>query len=276
MSSNKVFSRFDWPAHRVVLLLGVLAWLGLLLLVPLIAMGCHVLDLGLGRAWHEMGEIGGGQALWRSVWLAALAVVLNGVLGILAAIVLVRHRFPGRQLLDWMVDLPLAISPVMIGLAYILVFGRGGLLEPLLLSLEWKVIFAWPGLVLGTVFVTIPFTTREVSHVLRELGTTEEQAAATLGASPWQAFWKVTLPNIRHGLTYGTTLTMARSLGEFGAVLVLGGAIAGKTDTATIFIYAAMEARFEAASYGMALVLAALTMALLAFLKTLQPSSAEA
>ncbi len=275
MSSSKAPSRYDWPLRRVALLLGVLAWLGLLLVVPLIAMAWHVLDLGLGQAWHEMAESGASQALWRSVWLAVLAVVVNGALGVLAAIVLVRHRFPGRRLLDWMVDLPLAVSPVMIGLAYILVFGRGGLLEPLLLGTGWKVTFAWPGLVLGTVFVTIPFTTREVGHVLRELGTTEEQAAATLGASTWKTFWKVTLPNIRHGLTYGATLTMARSLGEFGAVMVLGGAIAGKTDTATVFIYAAMESRFEAASYGMALVLAALTMALLAFLKALQPSSPE-
>lgn len=259
-----------WQIHKILLLVVVLLWLGLLLIAPLGAMLIHVIDLGIFRALDEITQIGGWQALGRSVWIALIAVVLNGIIGIIGALVLVRTEFPFKKILDWIVDLPLAISPVMIGLAYILVFGRGGLLEPVLHYFGWKVTFAWPGLILGTVFVTIPFTIREVSHVLVELGTTEEQAAYTLGASEWQTFWKVTLPNIRHGLTYGTTLIMARSLGEFGAVMVLGGAIAGKTDTASVFIYAAMEARFEAASFGMALLLAGITMALLAFLKLIQ------
>lgn len=255
-----------WPLRRVVLLVAVIAWLGLLLLLPLGALAAHVVDLGIGRAWSEASGAGAGEALLRSLGLAGLAVAINGVLGVLGAIVLVRHRFPFRWLLDQVVDLPLAVSPVMIGLAFLLVFGRGGLLEPLLEAIGLRVAFAWPGLVIGTLFVTIPFTIREVSHVLRELGTGEEEAAAVLGASPWRTFWRITMPDIARSLSCGSTLTLSRSLGEFGAVLVLGGAIAGRTDTATTFIYAATEARSEAASYGMALLLACITMGLLAAL----------
>jgi len=141
-------------------------------------------------------------------------------------------------------------------LAFLLVFGREGWLEPALEAGGWKVTFAFPGLVLATLFVTFPFTLREVGYVLEELGTEEEAAAATLGASSWQTFWRVTLPNIRYGLGYGVILTTARALGEFGAVLVLGGAISGHTQTATTFIYNALEERQEPAAYSVALVLA--------------------
>jgi sulfate transport system permease protein len=156
-----------------------------------------------------------------------------------------------------LVDLPLAVSPVMTGLALLLVFGRGGWLEPWLDIAGLKVSFAFPGLVLATLFVTFPFTVREVAYVLLELGSDEEEAAITLGASPWQTFRLITLPNIRYGLGYGLVLTLARALGEFGAVLVIGGAISGHTQTATTFIYNALEERQEAAAYSMALVLAA-------------------
>lgn len=256
--------------HQTALLAAVLTWLGLLLVAPLLAVAWHLAELGLGDAFRQIDRLGGLEALARSVGLAAGAVAINGVLGILGAIVLVRHRFPGRSLLDWLVDLPLAVSPVMIGLAFILLLGRDGLLAPLLSTLELRVVFAWPGLLLATVFVTVPFTIREVGNVLREVGTAEEEAAHTLGASSWQTFTRITLPNVRHGLTYGATLTTSRALGEFGAVLVLGGAISGQTDTATTFIYAATEARFEAAAYGMALLLAGITMLLLAALKLAQ------
>ena len=202
--------------------------------------------------------------------LSGIAVIANVLVGVGGAMVLVRQRFAGRWVLNAIVDLPLAVSPVMIGLAFLLVVGRGGLLQPLLDRLGWKVVFSFPGLVLAVLFVTLPFTLREVSHVLKELGTNEEESAATLGASPWQTFWLVTLPNIRDGLSFGVTLTVSRTLGEFGAVLVLGGAIAGKTQTATTFIYTAMEERSEAGAYGMALVLALTSMALLAVLEILK------
>jgi sulfate transport system permease protein len=192
---------------------------------------------------------------------------LNGVFGIAGALVLVRQRFFGRRFLDALVDLPLALSPVMTGLAFLILFGRSGALRPVVDLLGFSVAFAWPGVLLATLFVTLPFTLREVALVLEEVGDHEEQAAATLGASAWQTFRRVTLPNIYSGLSIGTTLTLARALGEFGAVLVVGGGIANKTETATTFIHTAVEERQEPAAFGMALILAAAAIALLLFLQ---------
>jgi len=237
--------------------------MGVILLLPLGAVIVRALSGGvqpLIDAFHDANALHG---LKLSVILAAIALVANGIVGVGGAMVLIRHRFFGRRFLDTLIDLPLAVSPVMTGLAFLLIFGRGGWFEPLLDSIGWKVTFAFPGLVLATLFVTFPFTLREVGYVLEELGTTEEEAASTLGASPWNTFRLVTLPNIRYGLGYGIILTVARSLGEFGAVLVLGGAISGKTETATTFIYNALEERQEAAAYIMALVLAVASILLL-------------
>lgn len=248
-------------AARVVHLL-VVTWLAGLLLVPLAA-----LVLAVVRHFDEVVEVLGSpealDALGLSVMVAAACIVLNGVFGVAGAIVLTRQRFWGRRALDAMVDLPLALSPVMSGLAFLLVFGRNGVLKPVLDLLDVKVVFAWPAVLLATLFVTLPFTLREVALVLEELGDSEEQAAATLGATAWQTFWRVTLPNVRTGLVVGTTLTLARALGEFGAVLVVGGSIANRTQTATTFIHAAIEERQEAAASGMALILAAAAVALL-------------
>jgi sulfate transport system permease protein len=244
-------------AGQAALLASVLAYLGLILLLPLGAMALRALEAGPQALLAAFAEPAARQGLALTLVLAAIALVANGLVGIGAGLVLVRHRFLGRRLLDVLVDLPLAVSPVMTGLAFLLVFGRGGWLEPWLDIAGLKVSFAFPGLVLATLFVTFPFTVREVAYVLIELGTDEEEAAITLGASPWQTFWLVTLPNIRYGLGYGLVLTLARALGEFGAVLVIGGAISGHTQTATTFIYNALEERQEAAAYSMALVLAA-------------------
>lgn len=256
-----------WYPRRVLLLALVLGWMTLLVILPLASLLWEVLREGPGLVFSQLTEAGGWPALGRSVVLAFLAVALNAVFGVGGAIVLVRHRFWGRRVLDVLVDLPLAVSPVMTGLAFILVFGRGGLMAPVLDSLGWKVTFAFPSLVIATVFVTLPFTLREVSHVLVEIGADAECAAATLGASAWSTLWRVTLPNIRQGLTYGTTLTLARALGEFGAVLVVGGAIRGRTDTATTFIFTAVDERHEPAAYGMALILAAVSMGTLYLLQ---------
>ena len=267
--------RTRWLPRRVALLALVVSWMALLLLIPLGSLAVGLFEFGPIAVLRQIGDAGGWPALGRTVVVAIVSVVLNGVFGVAGAIYLVRHQFWGRRLLDMLVDLPLAVSPVMTGLAFILVFGRGGLAEPLLLALGWKVTFALPSLVLATVFVTLPFVLREVSHVLVELGIDEEAAAATLGASAKQAFWRITLPNIRHGLTYGSTLTLARALGEFGAVLVVGGAIKGRTDTATTFIFTAVDERHEPAAYGMALILAALSMAFLIVLERLKRRQAK-
>jgi len=210
------------------------------------------------------------EALQMSGVLLVVSLGANAVVGTVGAIAVVRHRFPGRAVVDALADLPLAVSPVMIGLAFVLLVGREGALAPLLDALGAKVVFAFPGLLVATLFVTLPYTIREVAYVLEEIGTSEEEAAATLGASPWTTFWRVTLPNIRFGLGYGVLMAAARSLGEFGAVLVLGGSIAGQTQTATTFIHEAVEERDLAGAYGMAIALALTSVVLLIALEQLK------
>lgn len=242
--------------------LGVCAWLTALLLVPLGALCVNVVsDLGHVASVLSGEEALNAIALTLAVTLAC--IVFNGIFGVAGALVLVRQRFVGRRVLDALVDLPLALSPVMTGLAFLLVLGRSGVLRPVLDGIGLDVAFAWPSVLVVTLFVTLPFTLREVALVLEEVGDGEEQAASTLGASAWQAFWRVTLPNVRGGLVMGATLTAARALGEFGAVLVVGGSIANRTQTATTFIHGALEERQESAAYGMALLLAAAAIALL-------------
>lgn len=255
----------QWLVVAVVVL-----YLGSILLLPLSAIVFQVLRAGVGPLLRTFDDAAAVHGLRLSFVLAAIAMLANGVVGVAGALVLTRHRFLGRRLLDALVDLPLAVSPVMTGLAFLLLFGRSGWLDPALDAAGWKVAFAFPGLVVATLFVTFPFTLREVAYVLEELGTDEEEAAATLGASPWQTFVRVTLPNVRYGLGYGVILTTARALGEFGAVLVLGGAISGHTQTATTFIYNALEERQEPAAYSVALVLALASVLVLAALEWLK------
>jgi sulfate transport system permease protein len=252
-------------AARGVLFVAM-AWALALLVVPLVFLVVAVAG-DAARVARELTSAGALDALARSVIVAGIVVGVNTVLGVAGALVLVRDRFVGRRVLDALVDLPLALSPVMTGLAFLLLFGRDGLFAPVLAATGVRVAFALPGVVLATCFVTLPFVLREAALVLEEVGDSEEQAAATLGATPWQTFWRVTLPNLRVGLVPGLTLTLARALGEFGAVLVVGGAIGGRTETATTFLHGALEERRDAAAYGMALVLAALSVALLAFLQ---------
>lgn len=248
------------------ILVSVLVYAAIVLIAPLVALLVAFFGADPSRSLQALFEDEARGAIVNSLLLAVIAVVANGVFGVAAGIVIARHRFFGRAVVDALSELPLSISPVMTGLGFILVYGRGGLLAPLLDAVGCKVTFAFPGLVLGTLFVTVPFTVREVASVLVELGTSEEQAAETLGASPWQTFWLVTLPNLRSALDCGAMLTMARALGEFGAVLVLGGAIGGHTQTATTYLYSAVEERDRAAAYGMALVLMATSLALFAAL----------
>lgn len=259
--------RIPW---KPLLFVTVIGYLAALVLVPIGAIVIRVLGAGIGEVLGELGRPAALHAMKLTAIVAFISVVTNGLFGIVAALVLVRQRFWGRRVLDTLVDLPLTVSPVMVGLAFLLVFGRSGWLEAPLEAAGWKITFAFPALVIATLFVTLPFTLREVAGVLVEIGTTDEEAAVTLGASAWQTFWNVTLPNIKHGLACGVTLTLARSLGEFGAVLILGGAISGKTQTATTFIYAATEERQEGAAFGMALLLALVSMVVLGVLEWLK------
>ena len=188
------------------------------------------------------------------------------MLGILAALVLARGRFRGKALLEALIDLPFAISPVVIGLALVLTYGREGWL-----TLPFQVVFAVPGMVLATVFVSLPFVVREVTPVLREVGEEQEQAAATLGASRWQAFWRITLPAIRYGIAYGVVLSTARAIGEFGAVSVVSGKVSGETQTLTLLV----EKRFQnfdlAGAYAASALLAVIALAVLLLMTRLKP-----
>lgn len=263
------------PLTRIVLSGLVLGYLGLVLLGPLSALLVEIAEIGFGVALSKLVDTTALLALKNSILLLLITMVVNGVVGALGGIVLVRHRFPGRALVSALCDLPLAVSPVMIGLSFLLLIGKGGVLSPLLEAINIKLVFTFWGLVLGTLFVTLPYSIREVSYVLEELGTDEEEAATTLGASPWQTFWKVTLPNIRIALGYGVLMAMARSLGEFGAVLVLGGSISGQTQTATTFIHDSIEERNLDAAYGMSLLLAVFSSGLLFILERLKKRQAK-
>lgn len=241
----------------------VIVYLVTILVAPLGAMAFELVSLGPITALRSLLEPNALRALRMTAILTVLSVVINAVFGMLGAVAIVRQRFLLRSLINALSDLPLAVSPVMVGLAFILLFGREGLLAPLTDAVGIKVVFAFTGLLLGTLFVSLPYTIREVAYVLEELGTSEEEAAATLGASPFQIFFRVTLPNVRFGLAYGVLMTLARSVGEFGAVLVLGGSISGQTQTATTFIHDSIDQRATPSAYGMALLLALISIVLL-------------
>jgi sulfate transport system permease protein len=263
------------PLRRAALLGLVLLYVGGVLLGPLSALGVELADVGLGAAFAALTTPDALAALRMSLVLTAIAVAVNALVGTAGAIALVRHRFVGRSAINALADLPLAISPVMVGLAVVLLVGSGGWLSGATEALGIKVLFAFPGLVVGTLLVTLPFTIREIAYVLEEIGTSEEEAAATLGASPLQTFLRVTLPNIRIGLGYGLLMTAARSLGEFGALLVIGGSISRETQTATTFISDMIDERETAGAYGMAVLLAALSVASWALLEWSKRRSSE-
>ena len=240
-----------------------LGYLAALVAVPVVLVFWRALESGPGDAWAAVTTPEALHALWLSVLIAAIAVPLNTVFGVLCALAIVRRRFRGHGLVNTVVDLPLALSPVVVGLALILVYGRTGWLGPTLSELDLRVIFALPGMVLATVFVSLPFVVREVVPVLREIGDEQEQAAATLGASGWQTFWRVTLPAIRWGIAYGVVLTTARTLGEFGAVSVVSGHLAGRTNTLTLHVEERFQSFDPVGTYSASVVLALLAVATL-------------
>lgn len=248
---------------RVLLIGLVLAYLAVLILWPLVAIVQGALSQGAGRFFQELNQPEILRAFWLTLVLAAGAVLVNGIFGTLVAWVLVRHDFPGRSLLNGIVDLPFVVSPVIAGYMVILLFGRTGWFAPLVEATGFRIVFAVPGMFLVTTFVSLPFVIREIMPVLAEIGVEQEQAAHTLGASGWQSFWRVTLPGIRWGLLYGLTLTLARALGEFGAVLVVGGAVSGRTETATLYIFRAMEERQIIGAYAASVVLALVSFIIL-------------
>jgi sulfate/thiosulfate transport system permease protein len=211
-------------------------YLALLLLLPLAVVLGRTFEHGVGAAWGWVTTPAAISAFSLSVIIAAIAVPLNTIFGVGCALVLVRSRARGRALLDALIDLPFVVSPVIVGLALILVYGQAGWFGDWLIRQGVTVIYSPTGMVLATVFVSLPFVVREVAPVLTEIGDEQEQAAATLGASSWQTFWRVTLPAIRWGVAYGVVLTTARALGEIGAVAVVSSNVSGSTLTLPLLV----------------------------------------
>jgi sulfate transport system permease protein len=248
-----------------------LGYLALLLVLPVGFVFYRAFEKGAAPVWHAVTTPEAVHAFWLTFVMVAVAVPLNTVFGVLCALVIVRQRFRGRALLNAAVDLPFAVSPVVIGLALILVYGRAGWVGGWLADHGIQVIFSPLGMILATTFVSLPFVVREVVPVLREIGTEQEQAAATLGASPLQTFVRVTLPAIRWGVAYGVVLTTARALGEFGAVSVVSGKLSGRTETLPLRV----EERFQAfdltGAYAATVVLALMALATLLAINLLGP-----
>jgi len=255
--------------RRAIIALAIV-WVSLLLLLPLAAIAWTVVQAGLSSVAHTLTQPDVLHAFQLTAIITVITVLVTGVFGVIVAWVLVRQRFHGRSLLNAIVDIPFALSPVTVGLAAVVLFGPGGWFQPFFAARGIQVVYALPAMILVTIFICIPFTIREVVPVLEEIGLDEEDASRTLGASVWHTFFKVTLPNIRWALAYGIALTTARAIGEIGAVLIVSGLIQGKTETATLFIYRAYEERQTAEAYVVALVLAAVSVGLLIVIEVLR------
>jgi sulfate transport system permease protein len=237
-----------------------LAFLGLFLYIPAANVFVQAFKNGFGPFFANLTEPNFLHAAKLTLIIAAIAVPVNTLFGLCTAWALARKRFPGRTLLLSIIDLPFAISPVVAGLMIVLLYGRQGWFGGWLEQADIKIIFALPSMILATAFVSMPFVAREVIPVLEEEGVEQEEASYTLGANPWQTFWRVTIPNIRWGLLYGIILTNARSMGEFGAVSVVSGNIAGKTQTLPLFVEEAYKQYDTEAAYSAAVLLALLAV----------------
>lgn len=250
---------------RVLLIAAAYAVIGLLILVPVVYVFVQAFAEGwqgyVKNLWHDPDT---RHSIFLTLTVAPLAVLLNTVFGLAAAWTITRFKFPGRTLLVTLLDVPFAISPVVVGLMFVLLFGMQGYLGPSLRQMGIKVIFAWPGLLLATTFVTLPFVARELIPLMESLGSEEEVAAVSLGASPWQLFWRITLPNIKWGLVYGIIQCHARAIGEFGAVYVVSGRIAGETDTMPLRVEKLFQEYNNPGSFAVASLLTLMALITLA------------
>ena len=251
--------RWRWPLR-----IAAFVYLGFLVVLPVGSVFYRAFQHGFGAAWSAISSPDAVHALWLTFLVVLIAVPADTVFGVGVALILSRHRFPGAWLLDAFVDLPLAVSPVVVGIALVLVYGKSGWFGNWLAGHGITIIFSLPGIVMASATVALPYVVREVLPVLQEIGTDQEQAATTLGASSFTTFRRITLPSIRRSLAYGVTLTTARVIGEFGAVAVVSGLVAGKTETLTLFIQDGVENLNLVAAYAGAVILALVALAVLA------------
>jgi sulfate transport system permease protein len=244
-----------------------LLYVGILVIAPLIGIAWAAFQAGWSAIVSTLKQPDVLHAFYLTGVITVITVIVTAIFGVIVALVIARDRFPGRALMSAAVDLPLAVSPVIVGLMAVVLFGLGGWFEPWFTSHGIRILFAVPSMVLVTIFICIPFVIREVVPVLQEVGVTEEEAARTLGASSMQTFFRVTLKNIRWGLLYGIALTTARSIGEIGAVLIVSGQLTGQTETATLYVLRAFDQFQDDQGYIVALTLALVSIVLLVLIE---------
>ncbi len=248
-------------ASRIALRTAALGYLAALLIIPVIVICFEAFEDGVGNVVDTLTTPEAQHAFYLTIVMVLVAVPLNTIFGVACALVLVRQRFRGKGIVNALIDLPFAISPVVIGLSLVLVYGSiDGWFGQWFLEQGIRIIFTPIGMALATMFVSLPFVVREVEPVLREIGDDQEQAASVLGANGWQTFWRITLPSIRWGVTYGVVLATARALGEFGAVSIVSGRISGETETMPLFVQKQFEVFNVSGAYAAALVLALLAL----------------
>jgi sulfate/thiosulfate transport system permease protein len=248
-----------------------LFYLAAVLVGPLAVVFYRTFENGVGPAWDALTTPETIHAFKLTLIITAIAVPANTIFGIICALAIVRRRFPGKGFVNAFVDLPLALSPVVVGLALFLLYGQEGWLGGWLDDHDVQVLFALPSMVIATIFVSLPFVAREVVPTLREIGDEQEQAARTLGASGSQTFWRITLPAIRWAVVYGVVLTTARCLGEYGAVAVVSGRLQGETETATLRVQERWESFDVAGAYAISIVLASIAVLVLVALSVIRP-----
>jgi sulfate transport system permease protein len=257
--------------RRYALRFVALFYLTAILIAPLGVVFYRTFQDGFAAAWEALSTPETIHAFKLTLIITAIAVPLNTVFGIICAIAIVRRRFPGKGLLNAFIDLPLALSPVVVGLSLFLLYGRTGWFGGFFERHDIQVLFALPAMVIATIFVSLPFVAREVVPTLREIGDEQEQAARTLGASGWQTFRRITLPSIRWAVIYGVILTTARCLGEYGAIAVVSGRIQGQTETATLRVEERYDSFDLAGAYAIAIVLALIAIAVLLLMTLVKP-----
>ncbi|MEP6851171.1 MAG: sulfate ABC transporter permease subunit [bacterium] len=255
-----------WPLRALAV-----GYIGVLVVLPLLIMGRRTFQGGIGPFIDSISSPEAISAIKLSLNVAAQAVVINTVFGVGVALLLARYRFPGRRLLNALIDLPIAVSPVIAGLALVLVYGSTGWFGSFLATVGYQVIFAVPGIVLATCFVSLPLVVREVVPVLEEIGLEQDQAARSLGANAVQRFWRITLPGIRWALAYGVVLSLARCLGEYGAVRVVAGNVLGQTQTMPLLAGQRYQDLDEPGAYAISFVMVAIAIVCIVVVALLRP-----